>query len=278
MRKFFSLIAGVGFLFSCSSDTTVSDSDHIAGKDTASFPDSAHVFVMPTPLQVSTFLQTYAKDVHPEFLSDKSQPASIFSTDYQRGLNLGVCITDAGYAALYNNRQLTLDYLSRCEDLVKALRIEPAAAPYIARMRTNIDNKDSLSFLLLSLYNDVQKNLNEGQREKTAYYIMSGCYIESLTITLQYENLQGSKPYVQLLAQEKLWLDNIAEALTYLEPDSATQDLYSTFYTLQEFSKEITVSTGDDDKPTCTFTTEAFEKFATKSIQLRNEITSTKTV
>lgn len=276
MRKLI-FCSAVAFLCACSSDVSGDREGVIGQKDSLVRPDSASLFVLPTPLQVATFLHTHAQKAHPEFLSDKSRRVSDYSTDYQRGMNLGICIADAGYAALYNNRQLALDYIARAEDLVKVLRIEPAAAPYMFRIRNNISNHDSLSFLLLSMYSDVQQHLNEGKREKTAFYIVSGCYLENLAITLQHEQLQTNASFIQLVAQEKIWLDNLTEALTYLEPDTATQDLYSTFYTLQEFSKDFAVSIDKHNRPTCTFTTEAYETLLHKSLQLRDEATGLNT-
>lgn len=276
MKKLIPIVALTGFFFSCSSDSADRDNGNINGKDSLAAADTGHIFVLPTPLQVATFLHTHAQTSHIEYLSDKSQPVSNYATDYQRALNLGVCIADVGYAALYNNRQLALDYLSRSEELIKALRLEPAASPYIVRIRTNIENRDSLSYLLLSMYNDVQQNLNQAKREKTAFYIVSGCYLENLAITMQHEKLQTNTAFNQLVAQEKLWLDNITEALTYLEPDDESQDLYNTFYTLQHYSTDVVVSIGKDNKPSCTFTPEVYSTLMKKSIQLRDEVTGKK--
>src|SRR3989338_7787957 len=108
MRKLVSFVVVGGFLCSCSSDGDDRDGGSISGKDSLAQTDTAHVFVLPTPLQVATFLHTHAQNAHPEYLSDKTPPVANYSTDYQRALNLGVCIADVGYAALYNNRQLAL--------------------------------------------------------------------------------------------------------------------------------------------------------------------------
>jgi hypothetical protein len=262
-------------LYSCSSDTGNSTDDNISGSDSAALSDSAKLFVLPTPLQVATFLQNNAQEMHSEFLADRSIPATDYSTDYERALNLGVCITDVGYSALYGNRQLALDYMSRADELVKALKIEAVAMPYIARIRNNIEQRDSLSYLLLTLYNEAQNNLNATNREKTAFYLISGSYIENLAITLQHEKLQKNRAFIQLVAQEKMWLDNLTDALTYLDPDDESQDLYNTFFTLQDSYKDITVNVVNN-LPFCSFTPEAFTKLKEKSLQLRNEIVGKK--
>jgi hypothetical protein len=271
-----SAIIALAFI-SCTSDGTKAEGS-INNTDSVQRADTAQVFVLPAPLQVATFLKTHAQDVHTEFLSDRDVPLSTYSTEYQRAMNLGVCIADAGYAALYNERQLALDYLSRAEQLVKLLRLEPAAAPFLLRLRNNIENHDSLSFLVLTMYSEMQDHLNEGNREKTAFFIVSGCYLENLAITLQHEKLATHPEFIQLVAQEKLWLDNLTEALTYLAPDAETQDLYNTFFTLQQCCADVTITIGKDNRPTAVFDGETFGKFMQKSIQLRNEATGRKEV
>jgi hypothetical protein len=277
MKRIVFLFACIAFAFSCSSDSGQVTGDNISGSDSASLSDSAKLFVLSTPLQVATFLQTHAQEMHPEFLSDKSIPAGDYSTDYERALNLGVCVADIGYSALYGNRQLALDYMSRAEDLVIALKIEAVAMPYMERIRNNIEQRDSLSYLLLTLYNEAQANLNAGKREKTAFYLVSGCYLENLAITVQYDKLKKNKAFIQLIAQEKMWLDNLTEALTYLEPDDESQDLYNTLYTLQDCYKDITVKI-ENNLPSCEFTAEAFARLKSKSIQLRDEVTGKKSL
>lgn len=270
MRWLAAMALCTAFGLSCSSDSNDATGD-ISGADSAALSDSAQLFVLPAPLQVATFLQMNAQEMHPEFLADKSIPATDFATDYQRALNLGMCISDVGYSALYGNRQLALDYMERAEQLVVALKIEAVAMPYMIRIRGNIDQRDSLSYLLLTLYNEAQAHLNEAKREKTAFYLVSGSYIENLAITVQHEKLQKNRSFVQLLSQEKLWLDNLTEALTYLEPDEESQDLYNTFYTLQDRFKDIVIGI-DNNLLSCTFTPEAFARLRTKSVELRDEV------
>ncbi len=262
---------GVVILASCSSETGNNGAGVIGAKDSVAHSDSAHLFILPAPLQVATFLRTHEASIQIPYLADKSIAATNYNTDYQRALNLGINITDVGYAALYNNRQLALDYLARTEELVKALRIEPAVSPYMERIRRNIENQDSLSYLLLTLYDDVQNNLNQAKREKTAFYVASGCYLESLAITLQHNNLKTKPQFIRLVAQEKMWLDNLAESITYLEPDEESQDLFNTFFTLQDCYKDIPVKV-ENNLPSCTYTPEAFIRLRDKSIQLRNAI------
>ncbi len=265
----------VALLVSCGTEGTDHSKDAIKGSDTTSNSSDGHIFVLPAPLQIATFFRNHEPNAHLEFLSDKSVPVGNYNTDYQRALNLGICITDVGYAALYGNRQLVLDYLARTEELTKALRLDAVAAIYALRIRANIDSPDSLSFLLLSLYNDAQANLNTSSRASTAFYVASGCYIESLALTLQHTHMKTQKEFVSLVAQEKLWVDNLADALTYQEQSEESQDLYNTFYTLQDCYKEIPTSV-ENNLPWCTFTDASYKRLCDKSVALRNAVITNK--
>jgi hypothetical protein len=266
------LLVGIALLeFGCSGGSHENSAQSIEGKDSLK-ADSANVFVLPAPMQVATFLHNHNAEFNQAFLSSLNTDVSVYTTEYERALNLGISLTDAAYAALSNNRQIALDYLARAEQLSRSLRLEQIVGPYVLRLKRNTENPDSVSFLILSLYSDAQRNLNDGLREKTAFYIGSGCFLEGTALFVQHDHLRTHTDFCAMMAQQKLWLDNYTEALTYLEPNNETQDLYNTFFTLQDCYKEFVITT-DSGRPTAKFNDAAFNKLKAKSIQLRNEIT-----
>ena len=109
MKIVAAIFCGVVLLASCSSDIENNGAGLIGAKDSVLNADSAHLFILPAPLQVATFFRTHEAKIQIPFLADKSVTVTDYNTDYQRALNLGVNITDVGYAALYDNRQLALD-------------------------------------------------------------------------------------------------------------------------------------------------------------------------
>jgi hypothetical protein len=254
------------FLFSCSGDKnppvgsiTDSDSTHIR-------KDSAQVFLLPTPLQVATLIRQYCPEAELELLSPDTFTASHYETNYYRALNLGICLTDVGYCAFYSDRQSALNYLERAESLIRALHLDNITSAQTGRIRDNISQPDSLSHIILSLYNEMQKQLNETGKEKIAFYISSGSYLEGLAITLGHKNLQKQEVFSSLLYQQKLWLDQQAQAVTFLDNDNETQDLYNTFFTLQHYFKP-----GKTKDRKLTLPAEELSALSAKAVQLRNE-------
>lgn len=256
-------------LFSCGGDKkddSGSDSLHtVLHADT----DSAKVFIVPAPLQVSTLILETCPKPELNLLAKDAGPVS--ETEYNLALNFGVCLADAGYAGLYNQRQLTLNYLSRAESLARKLHLDNFSAAYFSRVRTNIDRSDSLSAILLSLYGAVQQELNGTGKERVAFFVMSGAYIENLHITLSSKQFSVSPAFATMLGQQEVWLNSLTESLTYLPQDDDTQDLYSTFYTLQHYFEPANMSKSGSVY-SASMIPEDLDALRDKTEQLRNAI------
>lgn len=271
MRIVPSCLVLILFLGACGNDPKgkgeIIDSD---GKSTISKLDTAHVFVLAAPLQIATLLKQNCPNAEMDLLCSDSTSTAHYITNYKRGLNLGICITDVGYCAIYGQQQHALHYLKKAETLIQELHLDNLSNPILLRLKKNIAQKDSMSKILLTLSNLAQKQLNEAGNEKTAYYISAGSFLEGLAISLGNKQLRRSNSFSGLFAQEKLWLKNFMDALVYLPPDNETQDLYNTFYTLQHYYEPIKVETKNGIL-TSSFSEKSIETLQNKIVQLRNE-------
>ena len=269
MRICFGLLFSI-FLFSaCSNDTNPPGKD-IVKADSPPKLDSARIFALPAPLQVATWFHTHGGSAELNLLANFSSGLHC-ETDYSRSLCLGILLTDIGYLSMYNQGQAALDKISLADQLMKDLKLDNTIAPLLPRLKKNIGQPDSISFLILTLYNDANKSLNTGGRESTALYITSGSYLEGLALSLSSENVKSIKGYNQLVGQQKIWLDNLAEAVTYLKEGEDSQDLYNTFFTLQHYYEPIKVSMMGN-LPFAIFSSEQIAPLTNKAVQLRNDI------
>ncbi len=270
MRIFFLLAAAALFGAGCSGDPETPQKE-ITKAETPASKDTGNIFVFPAPLQVATWVHQYGGSPEMDLLAAYPKSGLQPASDYSRSLNLGILLTDIGYASLFNQRQATLDKLAIVEQLLKDLHLGNVAAPLIPRLKSNIEKPDSLSFLVLTLYDNAHKALNKEGREKIAFYVTSGSYLEGLAITLTSKTIRQKEGFSQLLGQQKTWLANLQEAVTYLPEDADTQDLYNTFYTLQHYFEPMQV-TMKGNHPLCAFTEEQLAPLSAKTIQLRNDV------
>lgn len=257
------------FFFSCGNNHSPAPAGPVDSAVTVR-TDSAHIFILPAPMQISTLLIRYFPRPETGLLSDDSVPPSAYETDYSRGLNLGICITDIGYAAMYDERNTLLHYLGRVETLAKDLRLDKSSAPLLKRMRDNIGNCDSLSRILLGLYDQSQQQLQSDGNNRLALFISSGAYLESLVLTTSHSGLRSTPVFPGILAQEKTWTDNFLDAVSYLPPDEDVQDLYNSFYTLQHYFLPATID-HSGKIPAAAMPDADFEVLKKKAVQLRDE-------
>ncbi|MBI3511069.1 MAG: hypothetical protein HY064_10435 [Bacteroidetes bacterium] len=271
MRKIIFAFACASFLFGCGNDNN-SGTKGVLNADSTKLSDTtAKVMILPAPLQVSTWMRQYGTEPEMNLLSPAKRAADLYKTDASRALNLGVTLTDLGYSCMYNQRQQALDYLAIVKQLVSDLKLDNIASPYMARLEKSIPQPDSICKLILTLYDEANKQLNESKREKTALFITSGSFLEGLSISLSSSNSEKVKNFPQLLGQQKLMLGNLSTALTYITPDNETQDLYNTFYTLQHYYEPIKVTVANNVNVS-SYTKDQIDPLKKKAVQLRDEI------
>jgi hypothetical protein len=270
--RFLSLGISLILLFSCCGNDPKTKQGIVDSVNNSSVSklDTAHVFVLAAPLQIATLIKQSCPDPEMSLLCSDSSSAAGYVTDYKRGLNLGICITDIGYCALYGQQQDALHYLKKAETLIQELHLDNLGNPLVSRLKKNITQQDSMSKILLTLANLAQKQLNESGNEKTAFYISSGSFIEGMAISSGNKQFRNSVSFSGILAQEKLWLKNFMDALVFLKPDNDTQDLYNTFFTLQHYFDPIKVES-KSGVPSSTYSKTDLESLRMKTVQLRNE-------
>lgn len=271
------LYSGCGNEATDTSQATINDSlKKAANLKNAASTDGPKIFALPAPLQIATAIKN-ANCPYFENLLVPSRSSRIYPSDYLRALNLGIYTVDIGCAVVNNQRQTALNYYKIIDKLVTELNIVSDAIPQNRkRFEQNIDNTDSLCVILLEGCNGIQKDFQENKREHIGWYITAGGYIESLYLTLNTKGLQQTKAFNNLLAQQKLFLDNILEVSNYMEKKPEFDDLYLKLGSLQELYSPINVTVKDNvtNQPviSCVYTADQVKSLHTKVTEIRNSI------
>jgi|GEM_PF-3317995 len=259
------------FLCACSGDPA--EEQKIRKDSAAVLRDStAHLLLVPGPLQAVTVLRNECPVFEAQWLAGSDSGTAPMPDEYRKSLRLGVCLADMGYCVVYDQRQQTLLRLKQAQSLVKELELDAAInEKHIARFKANENRPDSLSKIILETYNKAHEFFTANRREAAGFFIVCGSYVESLHLLLNNTQLPRSRYYTALVGQQKIYLDNLVEILTRLEPDAATQDAYNTLHTLQLLFDEMKMEMkGEEVK--AVFTAEQLAKLRAKTAQLRTEI------
>ncbi|MEQ9008490.1 MAG: hypothetical protein RLP12_11435, partial [Ekhidna sp.] len=171
MKKNFihlSLIFSTFFLISCSGGKKAEESNTEKKEEIESFVEKEFTYPLPTAFEVSQMLGNANTSFSKEIVNDPSKADQYVAT-WQKAANLGVYGADLSYAATFDKTQETIDFLDVSKKLIDDLNITSAFNESMAqRIENNMDNIDSLIFIVTESFYDTYNYLNQNGEEKTS--------------------------------------------------------------------------------------------------------------
>lgn len=282
------LIVLVTILHSCSSDnsknneTLISSPDSLVNKmNQLNDSNSAKVFALPAPLQVVTILRNADFKYNEKLLAIHPKTKQVFPSNYLKAVNMGIQIIDIGYATVYNQRQVALDYMKSINTLSQELGLASGFDKAIAtRFEKNIEKPDSLYRIILQSYAKAHDYLQANGREEIGLYVMAGSYLEGLYFSLQSPNITSNEQLVNLVGQEKLFLDNILELIQYTDENPDLFNLFEKLMALKQVFNNIDVVYPKEESTSkaiwCNATDKKITEILKKIIEIRTSFITAK--
>jgi len=146
---------------------------------------------------------------------------------------LGVYAADLIYTITYQKKDETAVYLDNFVQLVEDLEISNLNREFFQSVQSNLDNKDSLLFLIKNAQYDTHKNLEENNKNEVALYALAGSWIEGMYLmgaTLKFaENQQAI--YEKML-QNRSSLNDLLMVISPYKDQAGFQELYQSLANL----------------------------------------------
>lgn len=235
---------------------------------------AARILTIPSPLQVSTLLKLN-KEYYREELLSSSKTDKAYPSSYEKSLNLGVSLTDLGYAAVFDQKQKCLDYLKKIQQMMDDLEIQPEIkAAFVKRFKNNLENSDSLSYIILQNYNNAHSYLEKNGKQDVGFYILCGSYIEGLHVLSHSSSVMKEERAKNMLGQQKLFLENIFELFSYFDQNQDRDELFQMLVTIYNGFDGVVIRKNEDSgKITVGFTDKDLEKIRKAVSSTRKRIT-----
>ncbi len=148
----------------------------------------------------------------------------------------------------------------------------------VSRFETNINRQDSLFKIILQSYNLAHEYFQANKREEVGMYILAGSYLEGLYITLNFKEVPSDNKLLNLIGQQKIFLENIIELLQYTEEKPETIELLQQLVDLKKEFDPIHVEFRDTNDGRvavkCDLTIQQLNNLLSKTTALRNKIIS----
>ncbi|OQY04137.1 MAG: hypothetical protein B6I20_03615 [Bacteroidetes bacterium 4572_117] len=197
---------------------------------------------LPSPIETSKLIiQADVKFNYKILNPVKNVP--YYESSKSLALNLGIYCADMSYISYYDQKQLTLEYLSAIKTLADNLGIiQVMNKSDIIKLEDNIYNQDSIRVIVEDLFFNSGEYLNENNRPEMALLVQVGGWIEGLYIAMQLatQSIQINKELVDRIVEQRESLDRVVESLKNYSDNPLVFNVYNDMLQLQNiYNKTI---------------------------------------
>jgi len=234
-----------------STQTETGDKTNITSDSLNGNEGEVTLYSLPAPMQIPSSIKEANPVFYKDILVPDKNPGASFSSSFKKALNLGVFGVDMGYATVYEQGQTSINYLSNVVRLADELNITGSIDPQVVdQYKNNLTKKDTLSYLILKSFNDINTKLTESNRNDIAILILTGSFIEGVHLTTAIYAKQKSPVIANLIGQQKLFLDNILEILPQYNSDEEIKNLNTQLAELKPVYDSIQFKVSQKDETT----------------------------
>lgn len=215
---------GLSLLAACSSETkeektvppppqkTDATVEEMSKEETAL--EETYNFVLPSPLQIAAIFQRAGLTYIPEITHDVSDKEK-YNTEFKMALNFGVYSADLSYCVLNGQSQNSIDYLEAVKSLADKLGIQAIfeAEPLLENFNKNINNKDSVVYILSKIQHNLDLYLDENNTRYKSVIYFTGAWIEGMYLGAKSIDKRNRKELGNRLVEQLNLLDNLIKGL-----------------------------------------------------------------
>jgi hypothetical protein len=243
-------------------------------------------FSIPSPVEMSALIKEKGYSFDVAKLNAASN-VDKYTGEAKQAVNLGIYGADLSYAAMFDQKQVTMEYFASAQKLAKQMGVDGAlTSELIERLDGNQENRDSLLAIVSEAYADLNGYLKENQRVEVSALVVAGGWLEALYLSTIYAE-DGNAEMRQRIAEQKYALNNLVDYFEKFGDKETLKEMKADLLSLKEIYNasnenkgKTTTSTDASGKVTIGSTTTltiedaTLKAIATKANELRTKYTS----
>lgn len=212
-----------------------------------------------------------------------------YNTSFQMAFNLGVFGADLGYLNMYNKYNQIIYYLTAINNLADGIRVgQFFDFTTLQRLATSRENIDSLMYISVNSFNNIDSYLRENNRGHLSALMISGVWIEGMYHATQVANEKPNPALNERIGEQKLNLNNlflilnpyksqpqIAELLAQMNEMKIVFDKVEITYEMgkpETVEKDGMVMIVQNEKSIVRITDEQLQEIINKTEEVRNKL------
>lgn len=250
-EKVLSFFLIVMLFCSCQSSGENSAQNENAGQDTII---SAMEIVVPeedlveivdniaSPVEMAALLNRLGVPFSKDYLASTSSVDAL-NTNFQMAYKLGVFGADLGYLNMYGKTASAIEYISAIKTLADELNIgQFFDYTTLKRLATNNQNLDSLIFLSVHSYNEMDSCFRDTHRSYLSSLMITGLWVEGLFFATQVAQEYPDTTITERIGEQKIIINDIINVLNLYKKDPKFNELIQSLETLNVELRKVNIT------------------------------------
>jgi hypothetical protein len=171
-----------------------------------------------------------------------AETAEDYDTNAKKSFALGVLSADLGYLNVYKKTTQIVEYLSVIKKLADDLRVgQFFDFQTLKRLATSNDNLDSLLFLTVSSFHQMDEHLRNNARSNLSCLVVTGVWLEGLYFLTQVSLEQPSEELTESIGEQKTILNSLLPILKVYQSETYFQDIVEDFEELKKAYEDVSI-------------------------------------
>jgi hypothetical protein len=167
-----------------------------------------------SPIEVAALISSLNIPFSTSYLADPEK-LSTSTTSFEMAYSLGALSADLGYLNMYEKTGTAVNYLSSINRLADALQIgQFFDFATIKRLATTSSDLDSLLFISINSFNNMDDYLRETDRSNLSTLMIAGVWMEGLYLATQVAVQNSNEELKSMIGEQKLILNDLLLVLS----------------------------------------------------------------
>ncbi len=195
-----------------------------------------------SPVEMAAMIKDLGVPYSNKYISPTDRVGNL-TTSFQQALNLGIYAADLGYLNMYNKTSAVVDYLTAIKTLSDAIKVgQFFDFTTLKRLATNSKNLDSLMYISVHSFNQMDKYLHSNNRTNLSALMVTGVWIEGLYLGTQVYKATPNKDLAERIGEQKLTLDQLMLILDKYQRDKQYTKLLGDLKLLKDLFNSVVIT------------------------------------
>jgi len=194
-----------------------------------------------SPVEMAAMIKDLGVPYSNKYISPTDRVGNL-TTSYQQALNLGIYAADLGYLNMYNKTSAVIDYLTAIKTLSDDIKVgQFFDFTTLKRLATNSKNLDSLMYISVHSFNQMDKYLHSNNRTNLSALMVTGVWIEGLYLGTQVYKITPNQQLAERIGEQKLTLEQLMLILEKYQQDKQYTKLLEELQLIKDLYKSVNI-------------------------------------